>query len=69
MQDLFDILIPLWYRLTSRRLWGDEDKSEHDQDNQGEQDERATTAAILLFNTLMFHDEILSAQPGTTVIQ
>ena len=69
MQDFFDSLIPLRRGLARWRLWSDEDKSEHNQDNQNEQDQRTTTAAALLLNrNLSIHGEILSSQPGATVV-
>ena len=66
MQDFFDSLIPLRRGLASWRLWSDEDKSEHDQDDQNEQDQRATTAAALLLNrNLIAHGKsfLLSQEP------
>ncbi len=66
MQDFFDSLIPLRRGLARWRLWSDEDKGEHDQDDQNEQDQRATTAAALLLNrNLIAHGKsfLLSQEP------
>src|SRR6266487_4424508 len=68
MEQVFDGLIPLRRRLARRRLWSDKDKTEHDENEQGDQDERAATAAPAI-NWLIVHGEILSSQPGSTVIQ
>src|SRR6266487_5610865 len=68
MEHVFDGLIPLRRRLARRRLGSDKDETEHDENEQGEQDERAATAAPAI-NWLIVHDEVLSSQPGATVIQ